>query len=255
MLAVNLIASKLLGAADSEHLASYVWNLNVLFAFFIWSLAYSILLLMHKDDVWAKTIHLIFAVCSLGSLILLKSVFSPTAGPMVFLHGVAATLLVYQVLLTYATLRSFAGPKKEIPEEPDAFSVRPEREETGGKWCHLGLPPSALKMTLFLFIVLPILTDLHHRFEIASSSAKMMSEMANHEKSLSELMTVTPISVHAGPAIGDEVVGVLPKGTRVPIVIKKYGWVNIGENKWVAEKFLRPINRDQSGKFITMRGK
>jgi len=60
MLAANLIASKLRGTVDFESLAYYV-NRHTLFAFFIWSLAYGILLLMHKNDIWQKTMHLTFA--------------------------------------------------------------------------------------------------------------------------------------------------------------------------------------------------
>jgi uncharacterized protein YraI len=49
----------------------------------------------------------------------------------------------------------------------------------------------------------------------------MMTEIAGHKMSISDLMTVAPISVHAGPAMGDGVVGVLPKGRRMPVVNKK----------------------------------
>jgi hypothetical protein len=221
MLAANVIALKLRGTANLVSLAPYVWSWNALFVFFIWSLAYGIFLLRHGDNVWPKAMHLSFAVCGLGILLLLKSIFPPPmTWQMASLHAAAATLLVFQVLLTYAALRSFAGPEKENPEEPDPFSDRPEKEKTDVKRHPLGLPPPALKITLFLFIVLPILADLHHQSELASSSAGMMTEIAGHKMSISDLMTVAPISVHAGPAMGDGVVGVLPKGTRVPVVKK-----------------------------------
>jgi len=248
MLAVNVIASELGGTENFESLVSYAWSWNIIFAFFIWSLIYGIFLLMQKNHVWSKTIHLILAACGLGFLLVSKSVISfPMPWHMIYLHTSALILLVFQVLLTYANIRSFASPKKENPEEErDPFSTRSEKEKTEAKKSFLGLPPSALKVTLFLFIILPILADLHNQSKLAASSTKLMTEMAGHEKVISDLVTVASISVRTGPAMGEEVVGVLPKGTRVPVVAKKYEWVNIGENKWVVEKFLRPLEQDQS---------
>ena len=164
MLVVNLIVSKLWGGIDLGAFASYMWNWHVLFAIFAWSLAYGILLLMHQNDVWPKTIHLIFAGFGLAALFLLKSKYSPTTLQMISIHAGAVTLIVFQMLLIYSTLRSFAGPVKEPQKEPDPFSIAPKQEVQSQVKQPLGLPPSAIKIALFIFIVLPILADLHHQF-------------------------------------------------------------------------------------------
>jgi hypothetical protein len=55
MLALNLAASKLAGIEwGLESLAPFVWSWNALFAFFIWSIAYGIVILMQKDKRGAK---------------------------------------------------------------------------------------------------------------------------------------------------------------------------------------------------------
>ena len=59
-------------------------------------------------------------------------------------------------------------------------------------------------------------------------------------KDRAQYVAVTQISIHAGPAVGDDVVGILPKGTSVRVLDKKYGWVCIGEKRWVSSKFLSP---------------
>jgi hypothetical protein len=249
MLAVNLLATKLTGALDIESLIPYVWNSNLVFAFFIWSFIYSILLLINKNEIWSKSVHLFFSACGLGVIILLKAVSSINNSQMLLLHTAAALLFIYQVLLTYAILRTYAGRRIKSSEElieSDAFSQEdhPEYEKPG--W---SIPPSSLKVILYLFIALPILADLHSQFILAPSSTQMMNDISKIKTQAGfEMITATKISVHAGPAAGSDIVGVLPEGTRIPIVDKKHGWVSMGKNRWVSEKFLRPpaVNPRQS---------
>lgn len=189
MLAANLIASELTGAGIPGPSAGYVWSSNILFAFFIWSFAYGVLLLMHKNNVWPKAVHLALAACSLWILIILKSVFSTTMDQMIMLHATAATLLVFQVLLTYSTLRAYGEPAEEVRENSDPFSVHPDpgEEKTPLKKRSAGLPPSALKIALFLFIIMPILADLHYQFKTTLSTAGFMSsETGGINKSVSK---------------------------------------------------------------------
>jgi hypothetical protein len=94
MLAVNLLASKLTGALDIESLIPYVWNLNFVFAFFIWSFGYSILLLKNKNEILPTSIHLVFSACGLGVIILLKAMSFITNSQMVILHTAAAMLFI-----------------------------------------------------------------------------------------------------------------------------------------------------------------
>ena len=46
--------------------------------------------------------------------------------------------------------------------------------------------------------------------------------------------------MRSGPAFGDDILGVLPKGTHVRVQDNRFRWVKIGDNRWVQEKFLRP---------------
>jgi hypothetical protein len=246
MLAINLLASKVKGMVpDMESLASFVWGWNVIFAFFVWSLVYGIVLLIQRDKIGAKTFHLFLAACGLTVLIMMKAVSTATKEQMIFFQAAAVILFVFQVLLTYSIVRGIAARRDEIPEETSAFIVSsavvdgpPARPRV------FGLPPSGVRFALFIFIMLPILADLQNQFQLAPPSAQIMKEIANNQTAVgSEVVTVTPISVRSGPAIGDDVVAVLPKGTQVPVVDKKCEWVSIGQNKWVAEKFLRPVEK------------
>lgn len=243
MIGINLVALKIRGLGpEIESLMPYVWSSSYILGFFIWSLAYGILLLLHRDKVWPKAIHVFFAAAALGVVIVLKSVAPPTKGQMVFLHAAAVTLFIFQVLLTHASLRAYAAGSEESHEKPDPFNSSTNEKKPEIKNAFLCLPPSALKFTLFLFILFPIFADLQGQFDLAPSSLKILNEIRNTQPH-SELVAVAPISVHAGPAIGDEVIGVLPKGVHVPVVKEKFKWVNIGKNEWVDQKFLRPIKK------------
>jgi uncharacterized protein YraI len=54
-------------------------------------------------------------------------------------------------------------------------------------------------------------------------------------------VAVAPISIRSGPSMGDEILGALPKGTRIRVQGVKFEWINMGHNNWVPEKFLRPL--------------
>ena len=247
MLAMNLTALKLMGAApDVDALVPYTWSWNVLLAFFIWSFVYGILLLMRKDNVVPKSFHLFLAAFGLMVLIFLKSVSTPTADQMIMFQAAAPILLVFQVLLTYASLRAAAdGVHKKATSPESVQFFQPEHEKTAPK-NQFGLPPSAMKLALFLFLVLPILTDLQNQFTLSSSSQRIIKKISmNQAAGTLEFVTVTPVSIRSGPAIGDDIVGVLPEGTRIQVNSINFNWVNIGENKWVPEKFLRPLNQNK----------
>jgi hypothetical protein len=240
MLALNLLAANSRGGVDIQSLSPYVWHSNTLFAFFIWSFAYSILLLTHKDRIWPKIIHLFFSACGLGVMILLKS-SSITNEQMIFMHASTVTFLIFQVLLTYSIIRGVGIPDVETPAKPDASAAPSQVEQPKRAKAPLGLPPTALRFALCVFILLPILADLQTQLELAPASARMMSDMAAlHKQTTVDRIAVTSVSVHAGPAFGDDILGVLPKDSRIVVQDTKYGWVNIGGNRWIPEKFLRP---------------
>ena len=246
MLAMNLAALILMGTApDVDSLVPYVWSWNVLLAFFIWSFVYGILLLVRKDNVVPKSFYLFLAALVLIVLIFLKSVSSLTAEQMIMFQAAAPILLVFQLLLTYASLRAAVGGVHNKAESTETVQFfKPKHVKSASKQ-PLGLPPSAMKLALFLFLVLPILTDLQNQFTLSSSSQRIIKKISmNQATGPLEFVTVTPISVRSGPAIGDDIVGVLPGGTRIPVHAKNFNWVNIGENKWVPDKFLRPLKQN-----------
>jgi hypothetical protein len=164
-----------------------------------------------------KIVHLGLASAGLFIMMAVKSLSSYTDGQLVFLQAGAIVIFFVQVLLTYSSLRLSANGEN-VP-----------------------LPPSALKVAFFLLIILPVLADIQNQFVLASDSRPIVHQLASDvSKDQTQYVAVTQISIHAGPAVGDDVVGILPKGTRVRVLDKKYGWVCIGEKRWVSSKFLIP---------------
>jgi hypothetical protein len=229
LLPVNLIAANLSGMAPNvQSLASFIWNWNYLLLFLIWSVVYGIVLLIKKTEVWPKAVHLFLATGGLIAVIIMKSFSLPTKGQMVILYAAALLFLIFQILLTYSCLRLAAVRKNKDAPHPGAFQ----------------LPPSAVQFALILFVVVPVLTDLQNQFALVHPSTKIMAEISkNQAEIVPKVAAVTSISIHAGPAIGDDIVGVLPGGVRVPVLEKKYKWVRIGKNRWVADKFLAPLKK------------
>jgi hypothetical protein len=146
---------------------------------------------------------------------------------MAAFQAAGAMLLVFQVLLAYTCLNALAEGNET--EQPEIKDKRP-----------LGLPPSALKLALCLFIILPILADLGYQFGLSSSPARIVYKIVRPGSAL-QFIAVTDIIIRRGPALGEEVLGVLPKGAQIPALGTKNDWVNIGKNQWIQDKFLRPI--------------
>jgi hypothetical protein len=238
MLAVNLVVSKLAGLSV-EAVMPFARNPNFILAFFIWSLVYAIVLLVGKNRVGTKTLHLLFAACGLGVLILLKSTSSITREQMVFFHGFAVVMLFFQVFLTYSLLRGLALQENGMVKRPDPFSTtfyaaQPQKENTG-----TGLPPSALTLALCVLFVLPVISDLGHQFYTNRTSAGILPDSAAfHKPGAGDMVVSGEVSIHSGPAYGDDIVGVLSKGALVFAKDRKSGWVNIGKDRWIPEKYV-----------------
>ena len=218
MLPINLVAAKAMGSGlEIDALMPFVLRPSYLFVFFLWSLVFGALLLRMRGEKSIKIVHLGLASAGLFIMMAVKSLSSFTDGQLVFLQAGAIVIFFVQVLLTYSSLR-FAANGENIP-----------------------LPPSALKVAFFLLIILPVLADIQNQFVLASDSRPIVHELANDvSQDQAQYVAVTQISIHAGPAIGEDVVGILPKGARIRVLDKKYGWVCIGEKRWVSSKFLSP---------------
>ncbi|MGD8960730.1 MAG: hypothetical protein PVI27_12855, partial [Desulfobacteraceae bacterium] len=217
MLALNLSAASLTGAGwDIQSLAPYLWHWNALFAFYLWSFACGIALLIRRDHQFAKSLHLCLAAFGLLALIFLKSTSTPIAGQLILFQATAPLLLIFQVLLAYATLRAAAadGQKQAPQTQVTAFSP-PAREKTV-KIRPIGLPPAAITLALFVFLVLPVMADLQSRFNLSASTVRILDELSLRQPAAGEFVTVAPISIRSGPAAGDDILGVLPEGARIP---------------------------------------
>ena len=170
-------------------------------------------------------IHLILSIALVIGMMMLKSTSTFTKEQFIFLQAGAVILFFLQILLTYSSIRVAAiGEKGDIKDDES-----------------VAIPPSGLKFALFLFILLPILADLQNQFVLASSTRPILGELAGDQsKGYAQYVTAAQISIRSGPALGDDVVGVLPNGTRVLVFEKKHGWVRIGQNRWISTKYLRP---------------
>ena len=45
-------------------------------------------------------------------------------------------------------------------------------------------------------------------------------------------------SIPCGPAVGDEIVDVLPKGTRLNVLDKKHGLIRIADNRRISNRLF-----------------
>ncbi len=231
MLPVNLLATETVGAGlEINFLMPFVWSPSCVFIFLVWSIVYGALLLRMPGEKTlnnVKMIHLVLSVAGLIIMMALKSMSTFTKEQLIIFHAGVIVLLVLQVLLTYSSLRFAIGVKSG---DEDVGNARP-------------LPPSAMKLVLFLLIILPILADLQNQFALSANSRSIIKELAydkSKAKGQAQCVTASRISVHSGPAVGDEVIGVLPKGTFIRVLENKHGWARIGETKWVSSKFLSP---------------
>ena len=247
MLAVNLGAQAATGSGwDIASLTPYVWHWNVLFYLYIWSVALGILLLTRANLKFMKTLHLTLATAGLTALIIFKSKSLITVDYRVMFQAALLLLILLQALMIYASLRRSAAEEFDASKEgkPQPFGEPKEPKEP--EYNHHGLPPSAIAITLSLFFVLPILADLEQQAILASHTRQFIK---NAERTIQDkgnvLVAVAPLTIRSGPSMGDDVLGVLPKGARIRFQEVQFGWVNMGENHWVPEKFLRPLAKDK----------
>jgi hypothetical protein len=226
MLPINLAVAKAMGSGlEIDALMPLVWSPSYIFIFFVWSLVYGALLLRMRGGKFIKIIHLVLASAGLFIMMTGKSISHFTDEQLLFLQVGMVVLFFMQVLLTYSSIRTAAEDENE-----DSENTKP-----------IPLPPSAIKVALFLLIILPVMADLGNQFALSSHSKQIVQELATGKsEGQGQYVTAAQISVRSGPAMGDEVVGILPKGTRVRALDKKYGWVCIGENKWISSRLLRP---------------
>jgi hypothetical protein len=92
-----------------------------------------------------------------------------------------------------------------------------------------------------LFLVIPLTADMSNQFSTASSSKRILHQVTMDVDSPKTGFTaVTAMSIRSGPTRGDDLIGILPKGSNIQVRDKQNGWVEIGENKWIQEKFIRP---------------
>lgn len=246
LLALNLTIFKLTGISwGIESIAPFVWSWNALFALFVWSCAFGIVLLMRKDNCAAKVFHLSLAAMGIAALIVFKSAHKPTAEILIVFQAAVPLLFLFQALLFYASFRNFVMDDKGESTDPTTtkYSELGEHQKDGNSTQRtIGLPPLAIRLAAFILLILPILADLHGQFQLSMASARIIGEVSeNQAPAPQKMVTVASISIRSGPAIGDDVLGILPKGTRITVKDGKFNWANIGKNRWVPVKFLRPL--------------
>ena len=231
ILPIQLLASEIpYDVVEVESLAPFAWSFPLLFGFFVWSLLYGTFLLMFQGKRGIKIVHLFLALVGVFTMMTLKSASGFTNHQLILLHAGGVALLFIQVMLTYAVLRLMSASRIL------------EADPAGARQGHL--PPSALGVALVLILLIPLLADIHNQFMVTRASGPIVEEIAsNHNAEGPQYVTVTQISVRSGPALGDEVVGVLPKGTPVSVLKQEYGWFCVGENKWISPKFLMPATK------------
>lgn len=248
MLAVNLgVQAATATEWDRASLAPYVWHWNVLLFLYIWSFAFGILLFLRSGLSFMKPLHLVAAAAGLTALIFLKSKSLVTIEYLMIIQAAVLWLLLFQVLMIYASLRRAAAGPSEVSAPPEAgpFSNTPKAQQTP-PFDYRGLPPSAMAIALSFFFVLPILADLAHQVQLASHTMQLVKAMDPASSANEHVrVAVAPLSIRSGPSLGDDVLGVLPKGTRIHVQEARFGWVRMDQNHWVPEKFLRPLVQDE----------
>ena len=243
LLALNLVLLKLMGISwGLESMGPYLWHWNALFAFFLWSCVCGIVFLMSKDNRGAKVFHLSLAVMGIAALIFIKSINRPSAEILILFQAAVPIFLIFQILLLYASARYFVMESRERPGKIETQAGPVSKDDKTSTGRTINLPPSAIRIALFVFLVLPVLGDLHGRFQLSVASARIVAEVSeDRAHALKKMVSVAPVSIRSGPASGDDVIGILPKGTRITVEDEQFNWVNIGKNRWVPEKFLRPM--------------
>ncbi|MBW2635077.1 MAG: SH3 domain-containing protein, partial [Deltaproteobacteria bacterium] len=233
LLSLNLVASKFMGLAwDVQSFAPFVWSWNFLLGFFIWSGAYGILLLLQKGRKGVKSTYLVFSAFGLLGLIILKSASTPTIEQMSMIQAAVTILIVAQVLLAYSSFRQVAaGPSDPGQKSADTFNDRRPDNDQVLENRFVGLPPSAIKLVLVLFFVVPLIADMHNQFLTALSTKRILDQVTiDEDSSKTGFSAITAISIRTGPTRGDDVIGILPKGAHIQVLDERNGWVEIGQN-------------------------
>jgi hypothetical protein len=154
-------------------------------------------------------------------------------------------LLLWQMFLVYATLRQTAAIAPTVAAQNE-MPFGETRKTQALKLNYRGLPPSAIAMALALIFVMPILADHKQQAQMSHYGKRLVEEMeASPSDTGKVLVAVAPISIRSGPTTGDDILGVLPRGTRIRVHEVKFQWINMGKNNWVPEKFLRPLMRTE----------
>ncbi len=230
ILALNLILLKLFHSGfDAALMAPLTWKFSFLLGFSIWSILLGTLLLFLRGIKGVKTIHLALAIA--GTLLTMYLKSHPAALPIgaVFLHAATVTLIVFQLLLIYASLRA------ALPMDALSFKQLPR----------------GLTLGLMVVLLIPVVTDLYQQnAEIVKSKRLVESLPMAAAQGAREVILMAPVSVHMGPAYGDPILGKLPAQTKVAVAEKKFGWVRIGPNRWIEDRYLSPVKTAvQSSKF------
>lgn len=221
ILALNLVLLKFLhGSLDVGLIAPFAWKSSFLLGFFIWSIILGTLLLFLRGLKGAKIIHLVLALSGTLLIMHLKAHADNLANGAVFLHAAGVSLIIFQLLLIYASLRA------ALPA--DALSLRQL--------------PRGLILGLAVVLLIPALTDLYRQNAEISKSQRLAQSMdMSVGQNVREVILIAPVSVHNGPAYGDTILGKLPARTKVIVKEKKYGWVRVGPDQWIKDTYLTPV--------------
>jgi hypothetical protein len=221
ILALNLVLLKLLrGSLDVGLMAPFAWKPAILLGFFIWSIILGTSLLFLKGLKGAKLVHLLLALSGTLLIMHFKAHTGHLTNSAVFIHAAGVSLMIFQLLLVYASLRA------TLPA--DALSRRQL--------------PRGLVLGLAVVLLIPALTDLYRQnAEISKSQRLAQTLPVKVEQKEQKVILTAPVSVHSGPAYGDTILGKLPARTKVIVKERKYGWVRIGPNRWIEDTYLTPI--------------
>jgi hypothetical protein len=156
---LNLLAveaGKMAPAGETLH--ALAWTPALLLGLFFWSVGYGAWLVFWPGMRGLKFLHLLLAFGGVFALIVVKATGMFKTEGFLYLHGGVVALLVFQVLLTYASLRARASGKEG------------EAANSG-----LGfLPPPAISVAALILFVLPVLADLQSQFLSTPEAKRVM---------------------------------------------------------------------------------
>ena len=232
ILPINLAVQAASGTnIEAEYINPFVLGYPYILGFFVWSVLYGCLLLFFHGPRGPKVFHLAVALAGLFLLMILKAISMITDNLLIIFHAVAVLMILCQIILTYSSLRSYIRDKVS-------------EQIKGIDYC---LPPKAWILCIIVLVFLPILADLNNQYILSSRSIKLMERIERFQpesKDAPKYVVAAEISIRTGPAIGDSIVAVLPKGSIIYVMEERDGWARVGENQWVSNRFLSPIKRD-----------